>query len=701
MKEFSFYTENLSCAHCAASIENALKNSPECKNASLNFITGEIKTEFNKNISEEDAFAFVEQKVHFFEPEVILSVKKNDAEKETVINRELLQIIISACIFAVAFILHLFTDFATAATVLFLLSFIISGAEVILSAFRNILKGNVFDENFLMSIASIGAIIIASYAEAAGVMLFYQIGEYFQDLAVDRSRRSISDLINNRPDFAVLKTADGERKIPAKDVKIGQEFIVRPGEKIPLDGIITQGYSAIDTQSITGEPLPAEVAPQSEVFAGCINLQGVITVKASKAYDDSVIANICKMIEESAANKAPVESFISRFAKVYTPIVVLCAVLLCLVPTVLGIGSFSDWLYRALVFLVVSCPCALVISVPLSFFAGIGKAGKQGILIKGGNYLSSLAHCKIMAFDKTGTLTKGKFKVEQIKAYDISDDELLELAALAESRSNHPIARSITAAYGKKPDFSRIHDLQEIPGLGIKTEIDSHTILIGNQRLLEEFHIEYPADIIDKNRIYLAIDKHFAGFIEIADEIKSDSIYAIKKIKEYGIKPVMLTGDSPENGAKYANMLGFEHYFAGLLPADKVKHTQKLHDELTKDQSLAFVGDGINDAPALKLADVGIAMGGMGTDAAIEAADIVIMSDEPQKLVSALNIAQHTMSIVKQNIIFAIGIKILILLLAAIGSVGMWAAVFADVGVALLAILNATRAGGKNFVSAK
>jgi len=697
MKNFIFHMENMDCPHCAVLIENAIKKLPDCKNASVNLITQELIVEFSAEKDADEMQQKLQELVPCFEPEAHLPNKqaqKTSEEQEAGHkNHTLWQIIASALLFAAGFVLHLTGGFAQTAVFLFLASYAVSGYKVLLTAVKNIARGRVFDENFLMSIASIGAIAISSFEEAAGVMLFYQIGEYFQSRAVERSRRSINELIDNRPDFALLRVNGKEIRLPAANIKAGQHIIVKPGEKIPLDGIVIEGSSSIDTKTITGEPLPAEAYAGSEVLAGCINLQGVLVIKVSREYDDSVLANICRLIESSAASKAPVESFISRFAKIYTPIVVSCAAALCILPTLFGFGSFADWLYRALVFLVVSCPCALVISVPLSFFASIGGASKKGIFIKVGSYLSALAKCKTIAFDKTGTLTKGEFKVEGISSFgNIPEDELAGLAALAESRSNHPIARSICQSFGKELDKARIGKLEELAGLGIEAQIDGKNIIIGNERLLKQKGISYPASHIGRNHIYIAIEGQYTGFIYIADEIKEDSADVISALKNSGIKTIMLTGDAPENAERYAKELGMDEYYAGLLPADKVSHTENLHRQMPEDSTLCFVGDGVNDAPALALCDVGIAMGGAGSDAAIEAADIVIMNDEPRKILEALKISKKTMSVVKQNIVFALGIKILILLLAAFGLAGMWAAVFADVGVAVLAILNAARA---------
>lgn len=578
--------------------------------------------------------------------------------------------------------------------IIYLTAYLIVGGDVVLKAFRNILKGQIFDENFLMSLATIGAFIIGEYPEGVAVMLFYQIGELFQDYAINKSRKSIADLMDIRPDYANVVRNGETIKVDPDEVNIGEEIIVKPGEKIALDGKIIDGYSVIDTSALTGESLPREVSPGDDILSGCVNMSGLIRIKVSKEFGESTVSKILDLVENASSKKSESEKFITKFAKYYTPIVVIIAILLAIIPPlVLKDATFNDWIYRALVFLVISCPCALVISIPLGFFGGIGGASAHGVLVKGSNYLEALSKTEMIVFDKTGTLTKGVFKVTEIVTKNISKEKLLEIAAYAESYSTHPISISLQNAYGKNIDNSKISDVEEIPGHGVKAIVEDKVVLAGNNKLMKKMSIEYSTDEVIGTVVHIAMDGDYKGYIVISDEIKLDSKIAIKNLKNLGIKKtIMLTGDSKVVGEKVANELGLDLVYTELLPADKVQKVEELLKEKSKKGSLSFVGDGINDAPVLARADVGIAMGGLGSDAAIEAADIVIMDDEPSKIATTIKIAKKTLSIVKQNIFFALVVKFIVLILGAGGISTMWEAIFADVGVSVLAILNAMRA---------
>ena len=574
---------------------------------------------------------------------------------------------------------------------IYIVSYCIVGLDIVWKAVRNITRGKVFDENFLMTIATIGAFAIGEFPEAVAVMLFYQIGELFQSYAVDKSRKSIASLMNIRPDFANVKRDNQIIKVNPEEVKIGETIVVKPGEKIPLDGIIVEGNSLVDTSALTGESIPKEVGSGDEVLSGCINQNGLLTIKVEKKFGESTVSKILDLVENASSKKSKSENFISKFAKYYTPIVVITAVLLAIIPPfILKDATFIDWLYRALTFLVVSCPCALVISIPLGFFGGIGGASKMGILVKGSNYLEALSKAEIVVFDKTGTLTQGVFKVQKIHPVDISKEELIELTAHAESYSNHPISVSIREAYGKEIKHNRIEKIQELPGLGVIAKVDEKEILAGNEKLMQQKKIQYSKCEEIGTIIYIAIENKYAGYIVIADEIKEDAKKTIKELKKNNIsKTIMLTGDKKEVGESVAKKIGIDQVYTELLPDGKVEKMEKLLKETSQTGKLVFVGDGINDAPVLALSDIGIAMGGLGADSAIEAADIVIMTDEPSKIVNAIKISKKTMRIVKQNIIFAISIKVAVLILSAFGLSNMWEAVFADVGVSVIAILNA------------
>lgn len=605
-------------------------------------------------------------------------------------KKETLRIGTALAIFAFGF---LFKGYEAISVVLFVLAYALAGFDVLYRAVRNILRGQIFDENFLMAIATVGAFIIGDFAEGAAVMLFYQVGELFQSYAVNQSRKSITELMNIRPDFATVLREGEYVTVDPEEVKVDETILVKPGEKVPLDGVVIEGSTTLDTAALTGEALPREIKTGEEVISGCININGTILVRVSKEFEESTVAKILDLVENASSKKAKAENFITKFAKYYTPIVVIVAALLAVIPPLLvPDASFKDWLYRALIFLVVSCPCALVISIPLGFFGGIGGASKQGILIKGSNYLEALASTKTVVFDKTGTLTKGNFAVTSINTLSGSEEDLLELAAKAEYFSNHPISNSIKKAYGKAISEEDIKDVNEFPGYGVMARINDQMILAGNDRLMKEHNVNYEPSKEIGTIVYVAKDGEFIGSIVIADEIKSDAQKAITELKKAGVhKTVMLTGDAKQVGEKVASELGIDNVYTNLLPADKVERLEALLSSKNSKETLAYVGDGINDAPVLARADIGIAMGGLGSDAAIEAADIVIMEDEPSKIATAIAISRKTLRIVKQNIVFALGVKILVLIMAAFGMSNMWEAVFADVGVSVIAILNAIR----------
>jgi Cd2+/Zn2+-exporting ATPase len=578
---------------------------------------------------------------------------------------------------------------------IFVLSYVIVGFEVLVNAIKHIFKGKVFDENFLMSIATIGAFAIGEYPEAVSVMLFYQVGELFQNYAIDRSRKSITSLMDIRPDYA-NKYVDGKiEKVNPTEVQIGDIIVIKPGEKVPLDGCVIEGKTTLDTKALTGEALPREAVEGNEVLSGCINLNGTIKVKVTKKFGESTVSKILDLVENASSKKAKSENFITKFAEYYTPVVVTIALALAIIPPfVMQNQTFSEWLYRALSFLVVSCPCALVISIPLSFFGGIGGASKRGILIKGGNYLEALSKTEVVVFDKTGTLTEGTFEVQEVKVVDkeITKEELLKLAACAEHYSNHPIASSVKKAYAKEIDEKQIANSQELSGLGIEAEIEGKNVLVGNEKLMQERNINFEKAKEIGTVLYISIDEKYAGYILIADKIKEDAKITIETLKKRGIKQtVMLTGDRKEVGEAVAKEIGIDKVYTELLPDGKVEKVEELLKQKSEQGKLAFVGDGINDAPVLAISDIGIAMGGLGADSAIEAADVVIMTDEPSKIIDAIKISKKTMRIVKQNIVFAIAVKVAVLILAAFGISTMWQAVFADVGVSVLAILNALR----------
>ena len=575
---------------------------------------------------------------------------------------------------------------------LFVISYIVIGYDIVLKAIRNISRGKVFDENFLMTVATIGAICIGNLAEAVSVMLFYQVGELFQSYAVDKSRKSISDLMDIRPDYANVIRNDKHEKVDPSDVNIEEIILIKPGEKVPLDGIVVEGSSSLNILALTGEAVPRNVKVGDEVLSGCINNSGILKVKVTKKFGESTVSKILDLVENASSRKSSSENFISKFAKYYTPIVVIIALFLAVLPPLILKDSFNTWIYRALSFLVVSCPCALVVSIPLSFFGGIGASSRIGVLVKGSNYLEALSKTEIIVCDKTGTLTEGEFKVQNINAIGISDEELLKYASYAENFSNHPISISIKNEYSKKIDAKKVTETKEIPGKGVYAKVENKDVLVGNEKLLNQYKIKH--EVVNElgTIIYVAIDNEFKGTITISDKIKEDSYKAIKLFRENNVKKiVMLTGDKDSISKEVSNELNLDEYHSELLPQDKVKIVEELMKEKSESGKLLFVGDGINDAPVLALSDIGVSMGGLGSDAAIEASDVVIMTDEPSKIAESINISRKTMRIVKQNIIFAITVKISVLLLSALGIATMWSAVFADVGVSVIAILNAFR----------
>ena len=577
-------------------------------------------------------------------------------------------------------------------TILFVLAYLLVGFEVLKKAFHNLLKGHVFDENFLMSVATLGAFGIGELEEAVAVMLFYQVGEFFQSYAVDKSRKSVAALMDIRPDYANVYRNGEIVKVNPDDVNIGEMILVKPGEKVPLDCTVVAGDGMLNTLALTGEATPRHVGENDSVLSGSISIDGTLKLKVDKEFGESTVSKILELVENASSRKSKSENFISKFARYYTPIVVGIAVLLAFVPPLfLGWNTFSTWIYRALSFLVVSCPCALVISIPLSFFAGIGASAKRGILIKGSNYLEALSKTKMIVCDKTGTLTEGVFQVQEVGAIGYSDAELLKFAAYAEYYSNHPISLSLRNAYGKDIDEVRITKNKEFSGKGVESIVDGKKVLVGNEKLMTEKKISITKNEKMGTIVYVAIDGKFAGSIVIADKIKEDAYVAMKRFRDYSIDVVMLTGDRENISQSVANELGITRYHSELLPQQKVELTQKYMNEKEADEKLVFIGDGINDAPVLAYADIGCSMGGLGSDAAIEAADVVIMTDQPSLVADAISISRKTMRIVTENIVFAIAVKVLVLLLSAIGVASMWAAVFADVGVSVIAILNALR----------
>jgi Cd2+/Zn2+-exporting ATPase len=606
-------------------------------------------------------------------------------------KKQLTRIFLAAAIYAAALILPLTGAVQVA---LFLVGYVVAGGDIVLKAAKNISHGQVFDENFLMTVATIGALLLGEYSEGIAVMLFYQVGEWFQSYAVSKSRQSISSLMDIRPDYANVERDGQLVQVDPEEVAVGDSIMVKPGERIPLDGVVLTGTSTIDTSALTGESVPREVLEGDEVISGCINQSGMLTIRVSKEFGESTVAKILDLVENSSSKKSKSENFITKFARYYTPAVVVAAAVLAVVPPLMMGGSFLPWIQRALTFLVISCPCALVISIPLSFFGGIGGASKCGILIKGSNYLEALAQVTTVVFDKTGTLTQGSFEVTAIHPEHATEQELLGLAALVESYSDHPISLSLKKAWGKELDSSALSQVEEIAGHGVVATVGGKRVAAGNCKLMAKLGVQGARDCeLAGTAVHVAVDGVYQGHIIISDVVKPDAKEAITALKRNGVrKTVMLTGDAEAVGKSVAQNLGLDEYHAELLPGDKVDELEKLLRQKGKGENLAFVGDGINDAPVLTRADVGIAMGGLGSDAAIEAADIVLMDDKPSKIATAIRISRKTLGIVRQNIVFALGVKAIVLLLGALGYASMWAAVFADVGVSVIAILNAIRA---------
>lgn len=611
-------------------------------------------------------------------------------------KKMLIRIIIAFILFIALRVLSLNNFYET---ILFLITYFIIGYDILKKAIKGILNRQVFDENFLMAIATVGAIALGEYSEGTAVMLFYQIGEWFQSYAVGKSRRNISELMDIRPDYANIEDDSGNIvQVDPDEVEIGSTIIVKPGEKIPIDGKIIEGTSSLNTSALTGESLPQEVTTNDEVISGCINITGLLKIKTTKEFGESTVSKILDMVENASSKKSKSENFISKFARYYTPAVCYSALALALVPPIINLlmgneASWSVWVYRALTFLVISCPCALVISIPLSFFAGIGGASNSGVLVKGSNYLEALATTKYVVFDKTGTMTQGVFEVSGIHHSTIENDQLLEYATLAESYSTHPISKSLQKAYGKPVDKTRIKDVKEISGHGVIAKIDNITVMAGNDKLMKKFNISYVDCHSIGTIVHIAIDNKYAGHILISDLIKPTAKQAIQELKNIGIKKtIMLTGDISKVANKVATDLNIDQVYSELLPEDKVTKVEELLNQKSNKEKLAFVGDGINDAPVLSRADIGIAMGALGSDAAIEAADIVLMDDDPLKIAKAIKISKKCLKIVYENIYFAIGIKVICLILGAIGIANMWLAIFADVGVMVIAVLNAIRA---------
>lgn len=684
----------LGCANCAAKIEKEVKSLPGVKSATVDFASQKLTIEVNSKHELDTIVAEASKIAQQIESELSVVEEEKQAEhkeSEGTSKNKIVRLGIGAALFFIALIFKLpfWVEFG-----MYFISYILVGGEVLLKAGKNVLRGQVFDENFLMSVATIGAFAIKEFPEGVAVMLFYQVGEFFQEIAVNRSRKSIAALMDIRPDFAYLKIGEEDKKVSPEEVAIGDIIIIKPGEKVPLDGKVIEGKSMLDTSALTGESVPREVEAGGEVLSGSINKNGLLTVEVTKEFGESTVSKILDLVQNASSKKAPTENFITKFARYYTPVVVSVAAALAVIPPLVVHGAtFSDWINRALVFLVVSCPCALVISIPLGFFGGIGGASKNGILIKGSNYLEALNNVDTVVFDKTGTLTKGIFKVTKVNDLDSTAGlDLLEYAAYAESYSNHPIAISIIKAYGKEIDKSEISDYDEISGHGIKVTIKGMLVLAGNTKLMVKENISYQdADEIG-TVVHMAIDGKYAGYIVISDEVKDDSKNALQALKSIGVKKlVMLTGDNKAVGERIGKDLGLDEVHAELLPDQKVEKLEILDKQKSPKGKLIFVGDGINDAPVLARADVGIAMGGVGSDAAIEAADVVLMTDEPSKLVNAIKIAKGTRNIVWQNIIFAMANKGVVLLLGASGVATIWEAVFADVGVTILAVLNSMR----------
>ena len=719
--EIKLYLKGLDCANCANKIENKVNKLESVEEAVLNFSLSLLIVNLKENSDVNKVEEEIKTIVNNLEPDVIVSKYDNNIKEkknvctseccsghahnveekheeshehnhsEGVSLRDKVTLAIGFILFAIAIFIG---EEKSYVPYIYALSYVLVGGKVVLSAIRNIFRGQVFDENFLMTVATLGAFAIGNHPEGVAVMIFYEIGELFQSYAVNRSRKSISSLMDIRADYANLIIDGKEKKVDPSEIKIDDIIVIKPGERVPLDGVVIEGNSSLGTSALTGESLPRNIELNDKILAGVINLTGVIRVKVTKEFGESTVSRILELVQNASSKKAQTEKFITKFARYYTPVVVLSAVALAIIPPLVVEGAlFSDWVYRALIFLVVSCPCALVVSIPLGLFAGIGGASKNGVLIKGGNYLEALKDVETVVFDKTGTLTKGVFKVVKINTNNMEEGELLRIAATGESFSNHPIAQSILKAYGKEVDKSIISNYEEISGNGIKVNIDNKEVLLGNYKLMNSNGIKYTNSQEIGTVVHVVVDGEYKGNIVIADEVKEDSKEAIEMLKKIGVKKcVMLTGDNKKVAEKIAEELGLDEVYAELLPTDKVAMVEKLLKEKSEKGKLAFVGDGINDAPVLARADVGVAMGGIGSDAAIEAADVVLMRDNPSSLVDAIEIGRKTNRILWQNIIFSLGVKIAVLIPAAIGIANMWEGVFADVGVTLIAVLNSMRA---------
>ena len=683
--------KNLDCANCANKIETALNKNHNIKHAEINFIAQTLKIEFFPK--EDQILEEIKCTIQKLEPNVIIEKIKKDEKKESFIffQKKFISIIFSSILFLIA----LFVSFPNFQInfILYLISYLVVGGNILIKALKNLKTKSFLDENFLMSIASIGAFLIGEYPEAVAVMLFYQIGEFFQECAINNSRKSITKLMDIRPDYAYVKQNNKLIKKSPLEVKIGEIVVVKPGEKIPLDGIIQKGKSFLDNLALTGESIPQIVKEGDYVFNGCINKESPLEVKVEKNYQDSTVSKILNLVENANCKKASSEKFITKFAKYYTPTVVILALLLAIVPPLLSADhNFVPWIYKALSFLVVSCPCALVISIPLSFFGGIGLAAKKGILIKGSNYLEDLSQATTLITDKTGTLTEGVFEVQKIETLRMSKQDLLRVVAHVEYYSNHPIALSIKKAYCEKIDTKLLKDVKEQSGKGITATFEEKNIIIGNEKLMNDYKIKFIPTHNVGTILYVAINKEYQGYIMIADKLKETTKTTIDNLKQHNVKNItMLTGDRKEIAEYTAKELKIDHYVAELLPHEKVQVVEEIMKKTPQNQKVIFIGDGINDAPVLMTADIGIAMGGIGSDAAIEASDIVFMTDDFSKLITAKKISIKTLKIVKQNIVLAITIKVLVLFFSAIGISTMWEAVFADVGVSILAVLNALR----------
>lgn len=728
-RTFKLTLSGLDCANCANKIEDRVNRLELVEEANLNFSTSQLTVLIKESALKTDVITEIKHIVKQLEPHVVVeehvstqvihkssccggscsshteshhgqaghshehSHKTLDNESSSKVFsfiKENAWLLLGVIIFLA---IHAFKPVEILEVVLYGVSYLLIGGKVLLTALRNITRGEIFDENFLMMVATVGAFAIGEYPEAIAVMLFYEIGELFQSYAVNRSRKSISSLLDIRADHANLVTESGTKEVAPEAVSIGDLIVIKPGERVPLDGEIIEGECYLDTSALTGESIPRLVSVGEEILAGCINTNALVKVRVTKVAGESTVARILELVENASSKKAQTEKFITKFARVYTPIVVLLAVLIAIIPPVVFQANFSTWLYRALSFLVVSCPCALVVSIPLGFFAGLGGASKQGVLVKGGNYLEALNHVETVVFDKTGTLTKGVFKVSQIKPVNMNEAEFIELAAYAESQSTHPIAKSIVDAYTQVIDTTVLSQYEEIAGHGIKVFVGDKEVLIGNAKLMQRANLKVAEVDAIGTIIHMVVNQQYVGYMVIADEIKENSKAAIVKLKQHGVsKVVMLTGDHEGVAKKVAAELGVDEVYAGLLPHQKVEHVEEILAHKTKDQNVVFVGDGMNDAPVLARADIGVAMGGIGSDAAIEAADVVLMEDDPMALVKAINKAKQTSTILYQNIIFALGVKILVMILVACGLATMWAAVFADVGVTILAVMNSTRA---------